>query len=357
MKLMDKKKFDELFPTKMSFFIFISYMGLFINQGLLVTATKNKNNKFDYNPITVVLMTEALKLVAACAIYLKKFTVQQMFIDIAANKIILAKYFVPSFLYCLYNNLTFINLSSYDPTTYFLLLQFRVVVTGVVFQILFKKYLSKNQWISLVLLTVGCIIKQVGHSSNSKASTEGFDISQYVNMSLILILIQVFSSCFAGVYNEFLLKEKNNTVDIMLQNAFMYTDSIICNVILLLVYVPDNGSGGLVQAFSSDALSQVFKPSIILIMVNNAAIGIVTSLFLRSLNSILKSFASALELMFTGILAWIFFGIPLDMLTVFSILVVSFATWLYSNNPVQNPAPIQKESNVSLLAENKNETV
>ena len=53
----------------------------------MVTATKNKNNKFDYNPITVVLMTEALKLVAACAIYLKKFTVQQMFIDIAANKI------------------------------------------------------------------------------------------------------------------------------------------------------------------------------------------------------------------------------------------------------------------------------
>lgn len=264
---------------------------------------------------------------------------------------------MPSFLYCLYNNLTFVNLSSYDPTTYFLLLQFRVVVTGVVFQILFKKYLSRNQWISLILLTVGCIIKQVGHSSSSNKSSGDFSVSQYINMSLILILVQVFSSCFAGVYNEFLLKEKNNTVDIMLQNAFMYTDSIICNVILLLIYVPDNGSGGIVQAFSSSALSQVFKPSIMLIMFNNAAIGIVTSLFLRSLNSILKSFASALELMFTGILAWIFFGIPLDMLTVFSILVVSFATWLYSNNPVQNPAPVEKESLKESLIDNKNETV
>ena len=46
-------------------------------------------------------------------------------------------YFVPSFLYCLYNNLAFVNLSAYDPTTYFLLLQFRVVVTGVIFQVIF----------------------------------------------------------------------------------------------------------------------------------------------------------------------------------------------------------------------------
>jgi hypothetical protein len=44
-------------------------------------------------------------------------------------------YFVPAFMYCLYNNLAFVNLSAFDPTTYYLLLQFRVVVTGVVFQV------------------------------------------------------------------------------------------------------------------------------------------------------------------------------------------------------------------------------
>jgi drug/metabolite transporter (DMT)-like permease len=40
--------------------------------------------------------------------------------------------------------------------------------------------------------------------------------------------------------------------------------------------------------------------------------------------------------MFTAILAWLIFGIELDISTFFSILVVSFATWLYSKNPVQN---------------------
>ncbi len=86
MGLMDSKTFHELFPTKVSFFIFISYMGLFINQGLLVTATKNKDNTYNYNPITVVLMTEALKLIMACSIYLKSFSLSQMYQDVSKNK-------------------------------------------------------------------------------------------------------------------------------------------------------------------------------------------------------------------------------------------------------------------------------
>ena len=39
-------------------------------------------------------------------------------------------YFVPSALYAVYNNLSFFSLAKFDPTTYYLLLQFRVVVTG-----------------------------------------------------------------------------------------------------------------------------------------------------------------------------------------------------------------------------------
>lgn len=263
--------------------------------------------------------------------------------------LVFLKYFIPSFLYCLYNNLTFINLSSYDPTTYFLLLQFRVVVTGVIFQILFSKRLSQMQWLSLFLLTFGCVIKQMGYSkasASSSLSQSDISLGYYFNFSLFLILVQVFSSCFAGVYNEFLLKEKNNKVDIMLQNVFMYVDSIICNLLLLCIYVPydskNDSSYGLFSAFRIDSLRTLLDFKVILIIFNNAAIGIVTSFFLKSLNSIVKAFASALELMFTAVLSWIIFDIPLDFLTVVAIGIVSFATWLYSKNPVNNPAPTQE---------------
>ncbi|KAK3092490.1 hypothetical protein FSP39_003517, partial [Pinctada imbricata] len=240
-------------------------------------------------------------------------------------------YFVPAALYCLYNNLQFVNLSEYDPTTYYLLLQFRVVVTGVVFQIVFSKKLTKEQWMSLIFLTLGCVVKEIGHSrASTETETTTSTISSYINPYLFFIFLQVLSSCFAGVYNEYLLKDKGVGIHIMLQNTFMYVDSIVCNLIVLL------GKGSLLSSFSAKDLEQITQPQVLLIVINNAAIGIVTSLFLRNLNSILKTFASALELMFTAVLCWIIFGIAIDSFTIISIFIVSSATLLYARKPVVN---------------------
>lgn len=328
----------DLFPTKLSFVYFISYMGLFINQGILVTASQTKSNTYSYNTVTVVLLTECIKLFAAFAIYLREKSVSEFVAEFTANKDTLLYYFVPAGLYCFYNNLQFENLANYDPTTYYLLLQFRVVVTGVVFQIVFQKHLSRIQWLSLLFLTFGCIIKEYGRVSavepdvKTAATEQTAGFSTYFDLHLVLILVQVFCSCFAGVYNEYLLKGRGCDIHIMMQNVFMYIDSIVCNVLVLAF------KGQLKGAFTSTSLSSIFQLNVIFIMLNNAAIGIVVSLFLRSLNSILKTFASALELMFTAVLCWIIFGIAIDIYTVVAILIVSGATFLYAQNPVVNKA-------------------
>ena len=54
------------------------------------------------------------------------------------NRHLMIYYLVPSFLYCLYNNLSFMNLSQFDPTTYLLLMQSRLLMTGMVYQVLYK---------------------------------------------------------------------------------------------------------------------------------------------------------------------------------------------------------------------------
>jgi drug/metabolite transporter (DMT)-like permease len=90
-------------------------------------------------------------------------------------------------------------------------------------------------------------------------------------------------------------------------------------------------------------------------MLNNAAIGIVVSLFLRSLNSILKTFASALELMFTAVLCWFLFGITIDVYTIIAIVIVSAATFLYAHNPVVNVP--KDETQDKEKANGKSETV
>ena len=132
----------------------------------------------------------------------------------------------------------------------------------------------------------------------------------------------------------------------MLQNCFMYIDSILCNLILLIV--ADHQQTNL---SALDKISQTWKLIlsgeqilIVFIILNNAAVGIVTSLFLKSMTSILKTFASALELLFTSLLAWMIFSIPVSFYTFLAIFIVSSAVYLYSTNPVVNP-PKVNESN------------
>lgn len=342
----------ELFPTKLTLVIFLLYMSLFIGQGIFVTASQESNNTYNYNTVTVVLLTEVLKLVVSATLYCRENNLKSLVKDVRKDSNVMMLYFVPAFLYCLYNNLAFVNLATFDPTTYYLLLQLRVVITGVLFQIIFKKYLSQRQWLSLLLLTAGCMLKQLnfsgiysdpidetvtknvehppseeveGHPVSGK-NTTGFDLS----LSALLILAQTIFSCLAGVYNEYLLKDKGSEVNIFVQNVFMYLDSIVCNIVILMI------KGELFSAFTSDSLVAIFRFKVIIIIINNAAIGIVTSFFLKYMNSILKTFASALELMFTAVLCYFLFSIPIYMNTALAICVVSFAIYLYSQSPVVN---------------------
>jgi solute carrier family 35 (UDP-sugar transporter), member A1/2/3 len=151
-----------------------------------------------------------------------RHTFKSLITNVIKGSNVLALYLVPAFLYCLYNNLSFVNLSVFDPTTYYLLLQLRVVITGVLFQIIFKKYLSRKQWLSLILLTLGCMVKQIdfgdtpvkaADDSRAPKNTVGFDLS----INAVFILIQVVCSCLAGVYNEYLLKDKGQDINIYIQ--------------------------------------------------------------------------------------------------------------------------------------------
>ncbi|GLV40030.1 senju [Carabus blaptoides fortunei] len=323
-------------------------MLLFVNQGILVTASQGSKNEYDYNIATVVLLTEVLKLLLSTILYCQDNKLVNLVADIFRNTKLLALYFIPALLYCMYNNLAFANLATFDPTTYYLLLQLRVVITGVLFQIIFKKYLSGIQWFSLIMLTVGCMLKQVDFGMPEEDSTldlhkntRGFDLS----LSAVFIVIQVLCSCFAGVYNEHLLKREGADVNIYVQNVFMYLDSIICNLAVLLY------QGDIHSAFQTENLSVIFHYRVLVIMINNAIVGIITSFFLKSLNSILKTFASALELIIIAVLSYILFNIPIHMNTVLAIAVVSYAIILYSRNPVSNVKPSKEQERELLMRE------
>ena len=78
-----------------------------------------------------------------------------------------------------------------------------------------------------------------------------------------------------------------------------------------------------------------FNKLVIAIVMINASIGIMTSLFIKTFNSVLKTFVSAIELMLTAILSFLIFGIPIYWNTVVAIFIVSAAILIYAMNPIQ----------------------
>ena len=325
-----RDRYFKLFPKKRCAVIFVVYMALFITQGLTVTATQKPDHKYEYNTATVVLLAETAKLITSIVIYVCQNSWQDFKVEVKQRTSLFGYYFVPAVLYCLYNNLQFTSLSWFDPTSYFVLMQFRVVVTGVLFQFIFKKQLTRMQWLSLILLTMGCTVQRLQENDIGKVSLN-------VNIYLILILMQILSSCFAGVYTEFLLKTLGRDTDVMVQNVFLYLDSIFCNLVLLTY------NGQVFTFLSYQNLQPVLSFKVIYIIVNQTCIGIVVSYFLRYLNSILKSFASALEIVFTAVLAMLFFGVPIGFNTIISICLIFVATYLYSANPVNNTSAANRE--------------
>lgn len=363
----------SLFPTKSSFVIFISYISLFVSQGLLVTAVQ-KSQINGFNAIVVVLLTELVKLLICLALYLMKShgSVTVLLNDVHKNRRLLLFYLVPSFLYCLYNNLTFINLELFDLTTYYCLMQFRIVLTAIIYQILFRRRLTLIQWTSLFILTSGCLLKEYGlydslsrqHSrsnstsyellSNTTSATEKVELIDVDKVGVnpvvkfawltLLLLFQMFCSCFAGVYNEYLLKDfSTSEADVVLQNIFMYLDSIFCNIIVYKIASKASHKSSQDTSVITTLQILLSSPLVVVLIFNNAFSGLVASFFLKSLNSILKTFASALELFAVAFLAWILFNDSVDSYTIIALLLVSAAMIVYSKNPVSVAPPSRNE--------------
>ena len=63
---------SKLFPSQSSKLVFLSYMLMFVAQGMLVTGSRHGAATYAYNTVTVVLLTEVLKLVMSSILYLKE---------------------------------------------------------------------------------------------------------------------------------------------------------------------------------------------------------------------------------------------------------------------------------------------
>ena len=351
-----KIKWKELFPTHFTFLIFMSYIFLFVSMGLLTKATQSsKTNQYNYNYTTIILSTEFLKLLFSLFMLIKEtgssrqdfgavFKVYKLCLE---NVSVFLLYVVPAGLYVVYNNLAFVNLSKFNPATYLLLLNLRTVFIGFIYQKFFSRKLSKIQWLSLIVLTIACMLKQISfvdQTSQSSQSLQGLGYLSFTISSFILMMVQIFSSVIANVYNEFLLKDKKH-LNLWLQNLFMYLNGFILNFLVCLIKAhlrQEKGKGEsltilqtVYNPITEINLFQNFSLPHYLLILNQAFLGIFASLLLKYLNSIVKALSTAIEMSLSAVLQFLLLGIAVNGFKNYLAFGMALGSiYLYALNPI-----------------------
>ena len=304
--------------TPSSWFYMGLYAALWTPQTLLITAVRREDGSYPFEIGMVTFLIEICKLCLACLLY--GSTVQFKLNAQTLRPIISywrrgMLFFVPALVYAIYNILIFINLEYYDPPTYRVLNNIRIIWTGILTHFVLRRPQGTLRWLALVMLALGCMI-----ASNGQIQTK-FSLFYCITM-----LFQSFCSSFAGVYSELVLK-KDTHVDINIQNAYLYACSICVNMIYLGIKQREIiFSSHSLQLFHG--LGNVYVPFIIVL---GAFAGWATSLLLKKLGAIFKEYATAIEMCCIAICSTLLFETPLSVMLILGMTMGFLSLYIYNH--------------------------
>jgi UDP-sugar transporter A1/2/3 len=231
----------------------------------------------------------------------------------------LLKLGIPSILYCVQNNLLYYALSHLDAATFQVGYQVKILTTAVFSVTMLGKSLSKLQWFSLLLLTLGVAKAQL--SAQASSSSAHNTISGF-----IAVLLASITSGFSGVYFERILK--NSTTSLWMRNIQMGLSSIV--VAFLGVFFSSDRHIVLQYGFFYGYNSVVV--SVILLQ---ALGGLVVAAVVKYADNIMKGFAAAVSIVTSCLLCYWFFDFRPSSLFVYGTLFVTVSVYLYSYAPPQ----------------------
>ena len=167
-----------------------------------------------YAASTAVFTMELVKFVT-CNLVLLSESIQrnqgvlgytQALIEDVSNKPVeLAKLAVPSLLYTLQNNLLYYALSHLDAATFQVGYQVKILTTAFFSMSMLGKVLTRLQWMSLMILTIGVSLAQL-------SSQDNHGTSENTAAGFAAVLAAACTSGFSGVWFEKILKGSNTTL-------------------------------------------------------------------------------------------------------------------------------------------------
>lgn len=235
-----------------------------------------------YDPATVVLMVEFVKLIA-CAFAVLRQSARNLLAAIAqipSQKML----FVPSSLYVLQNNLLFFGARRLSPLVYMVCTQMKTLTSAFVARFYLGTKLSGMQHVALVFLVFGVVIVQVSTSSENMLSSKSNAESLY---GVTAVLLASLTSGLAGVILEMIFKAGSDSSS--LEHSIWSRNVQLSLVSLPFAFVGTlfKGQGTIFEGFDEAVAGVIFLQAIG---------GIITGYVLKFSSNISKCIAVSISI-------------------------------------------------------------
>eukprot|EP00041_Stephanoeca_diplocostata_P005961 m.71811 g.71811 ORF g.71811 m.71811 type:complete len:365 (-) comp16097_c0_seq1:544-1638(-) len=327
---------------------------LFCNVGstIVIQYTKNPDGSFDYDKISVVVVTELAKLFISTILFTKAvvYPGKDGPPTTKFNLDLFMRMSVPGLCYALSNVLTYSAVQLLGSTLFQLFNNMKIVLTAILFRMIIKRSLTVLQWGCMVLLALSmCIASDSGCPSidnlptSTKPSSTGSSYDNTVAVDqekkdghlmygfVIMVTISITAS-LAGVYNEFLLK--NNKEHPMMQNMMLYTWTVIfCFWQYSDTYQRISGEDKLNRNVDINDVFRGFTPAVWISIFLHAIYGQIVSLTFLYCDNIVKVYANSVAVIVSAGMEYVMFDTALSANMVMGGMITAISTYVYYSDP------------------------
>ena len=337
--------------------------------GLLTTASLRGKEKYSYNVATVPLLAEALKLSISFVLLRREMRLaasSSSSLESVSTKVVMTTqvktvmlYPIPSLIFLLHQAVSFPALVLLDPTTFLVLGNLKIVITGVLTRIFLKSTSAGwtyKKWIGLILVTVGACTTQVGKSE--KTGGKWMLFQRFSAFGYFLGIGDAILSALGGVYVEFVFK-KNINDSIHWQNLQMYAFGLLFNSARLTYldfrkfggWDDDNDDSSGNEAVYAWPMTVFSGHSFIsmCVVANLAFGGLLVSHIIKNVDAIAKVFATACAMFLTPTLSFLLFAHVPSPAIFGGVLIASYGMLTY-----YDLVPVRSSGNLSSSSSSSN---
>uniref|UniRef100_A0A8R1DYX1 UDP-galactose transporter n=1 Tax=Caenorhabditis japonica TaxID=281687 RepID=A0A8R1DYX1_CAEJA len=303
-----------------------------------------ENSNVFFTTVNVFLM-EIIKVVlcSVIIIYSNK-SVLKYFYDLKSaivdHRSETLKVCIPALIYTLQNNLYYIALSHLEATTFCITYQMKIFTTAIFMYFFLGKKLSAQQWWALALLVIG--VADIQYIYSPPPANE--EIDQNPMYGFAAVLTMCFTSAFAGVYLEKVLKSSNSSI--WVQNIRLSLIGLPISFISMWYYDWNE--------ISEQGAFRGWDIVVVCLTATNSIGGILISVVMKYADNILKAYAQSMAIIGAAVGSWILFDFAPGFLFLLGTAMVIASIIIYTAFPYQQPESkisefLRSQNNSSLL--------